>query len=433
METVCENLCVSQRPFFAILAYCLLAPWIGGSTALAQGLPQEVYVWQRARTDSVRRAVVEHGAAFARVIVLNAEVTWRQGQPQLAKLAVEYGALAQAHRPIGLALRIGPYPGPFGATNLSTVYLADVAREIVAEARAAQINPSELQLDFDCASSKLDSYRSWVERIRARVAPVPVVITALPVWLEQPAFKALAQAADGYVLQVHSLERPTTFDAPFTLCDPAAARRAVAKASALGVPFRVALPTYGYLVAFGGGGRFLGLSAEGPARSWPADARLKEVRAEPLEMARLAREWSSNPPAGLAGIIWYRLPVEGDTLNWRWPTLNAILQARSPRKSVRGDSHRVEAGLVEISLVNDGELDISSRLAVQTRWRDGRLLAGDGLHGFVLAERRAASARFETGVGPYRLPAGERQVIGWLRLSQEDEVQGEIKEVERER
>jgi hypothetical protein len=236
--------------------------------------------------------------------------------------------------------------------------------------------------------------------------------------------------AHDYVLQVHSLERPRSFDEAFTLCDPAAAKRAVAKAAELGVSFRVALPTYGYLMAFDGQGRFLGLSAEGPAKSWPADARLKEVRADPLQIAKLVQEWCSNPPAALKAILWYRLPVPGDTLNWRWPTLAAILQVRTPRKSVRVSSHRVEPGLVEISLVNDGELDISSRLAVQTRWRGARLVAGDGLHGFELADRSVSSARFETGVRPYRLPTDEQQVIGWLRLGEDCEVQVELEELD---
>ncbi len=391
-------------------------------------LSQEVYVWQRAWNEPVRRAVVERGEAFARIVVLNAEVTWHEGKPELAKVQVDYAALAQTHRPIGLALRIGPYSGVFGSTDPAATYLADLAEKLILEARAAGVAPGELQLDFDCAASKLEGYRKWVEWIREKVAPVPVVITALPSWLDQPAFKPLVQAADGYVLQVHSLERPTRFDAFFTLCDPSAARRAVAKAARIGSPFRVALPTYGYSVAFDGHGRFLGISAEGPAKRWPADARLKEVRTDPQQMAQLRQEWASHPPAGLKGILWYRLPVPGDTLNWRWPTLAAILEARTPRKSVRVASRRVESGLVEISLVNDGELDISSRLAVQTRWRGARLVAGDGLHGFEMADRSVDSARFETGARLYRLPAGERQVIGWLRLSEDREVRVEMEE-----
>ncbi len=412
----------------AILRFLWFALLTTDLSLAAAGLPSEVYIWQRAWTETVRRAILEHSESFAELVALKGEVTWHDGEPRLAEVSLDYHALSETKRPIGLALRIGPYRGPFSRTNASTAYLADLAQKIVSEAQAANVTPSELQLDFDSAASQLAGYRAWVEVIRTRIAPVPLAITALPSWLEQAAFRPLVEAADGYVLQVHSLERPTSFNAPFTLCDPVAARRAVAKAAQFGIPFRVALPTYGYLLAFDGKGRFIGISAEGSAKIWPADARLKEVRAEPVQIAQLVREWGSTPPSGMKGILWYRLPVEGDTLNWRWPTFSAILQARIPRKSVRVESHRVEPGLVEISLVNDGELDISSRLAVQTRWRVGRLIAGDGLHGFDLADRGVSSARFETAPRPYHLPAGEQQVIGWLRLSEDREVQGELEE-----
>jgi hypothetical protein len=397
------------------------------ASASAAGLPHEVYVWQRTWTEPVKRAVIEHGAAFSTVVVLKAEVTWNAGKPHLAQVQVDYQALARTKRPVGLALRVGPYSGSFARTNACILYLSDLAEKLVAEAKGAGIVTTELQIDFDCASSRLEGYRAWVETIRERIAPVPLVITALPAWLDEAAFKPLVQAADGYVLQVHSLERPTSLDATFTLCDPEAARRAVIRAAEIGAPFRVALPTYGYVVAFDNKGRFLGVSAEGPAKGWPAGTRSREVRADPSEMARLVRDWSSNSPAGLKGVLWYRLPVDGDILNWRWRTLSAIVAARVPSKSVRVESHRVEPGLVEISLVNDGDLDISSRIAAQTRWRDARLVAGDGLRGFELADRRASSARFEAG-GPYRLPAGDKHVIGWLRLSEDREVQVEMEE-----
>jgi hypothetical protein len=94
------------------------------------------------------------------------------------------------------------------------------------------------------------------------------------------------------------------------------------------------------------------------------------------------------------------------------------------------ESHRVEPGLIEISLVNDGELDLSSRLAIKTRWSGARFTAGDGLRGFALAEQEVSSARFETGVRPHRLPAGEKYVIGWLRLTEDREVQVELEELD---
>jgi hypothetical protein len=328
---------------------------------------------------------------------------------------------------VGLALRIGPYAGPFSDRDKAAAAITALARSLVAEAAAEGIQPAELQIDFDCASSRLEGYARWIRSLRPALAPVPLTITALPVWLDEPAFRPLVAATDGFVLQVHSLERPKSFAAAFTSCNPGAARAAVAKAATFGVPFRVALPTYGYLMAFAANGQFVGLSAEGPAKNWPADARLREVRSDPIVMAELVQEWIAQHPAGLRGFLWYRLPVAVDNLNWRWPTLSAIIAPRSPRESVRAESRRVEVGLVEVNLVNDGDLDISSRLALEIHWQDARLVAGDGLQGFRMAEVDASAARLMNDSQPTRLYAGESRTIGWLRFNRNVVVQLELK------
>ena len=389
-------------------------------------LTHEAYVWQRAWTEPVREAVAQHASRFAGLTVLSAEVSWRDRQPQVIRVPLDYSVLTNAPRPVGLAFRIGPCPASVATNSSTRAFLADVAASLIAEAKSHHLAPRELQIDFDCAESKLDGYRAWVEAFRRKVDPVPVSLTALPSWLDRPAFKKLAAAADGYVLQVHSLQRPRTVDAPFTLCDPAAARRAVERAARIGLPFRVALPTYGYLIAFDAGGRFAGLSAEGPGKTWPAGVQLREVRANPLELAQLVRFWSTNRPAAMGGVIWYRLPVTEDILNWRWPTLDAIVAERFPRESFRVESRRVEPGLVGISLVNDGELDISSRLTIRVRWLNARLVAGDGLRDFELVDGGPSTVNFLTRIKPCRLPAGEKQAIGWLRLSEDREVQVEM-------
>ena len=53
-----------------------------------------------------------------------------------------------------------------------------IAASLVAEARTNHLNLSELQIDFDCAESKLDGYRVWLTAIQRRVAPLPVTITS---------------------------------------------------------------------------------------------------------------------------------------------------------------------------------------------------------------------------------------------------------------
>ena len=136
-----------------------------------------------------------------------------------------------------------------------------------------------MHLDFDAATRQLDGYRRWLEALREAIAPTPLVLTALPTWLNSPAFVRLAQTADGYVLQVHSWAAPKTPDQPFTLCDPEQAKRAITKAARLNQPFQVALPTYGYRAWFDGQSRLLGLSAEGPRLAAAGNTQVREVRA----------------------------------------------------------------------------------------------------------------------------------------------------------
>ena len=121
----------------------------------------------------------------------------------------------------------------------------------------------------------------------------------------------------------------------------------------------------------------------------------------------------------MRGVIWYRLPTIVDNFNWRWPTLGAIVASRVPREVLRVHTRSVESGLVEISLANEGELDISSRLAVEVRWSNARLVAGDALRDFELADRSASAARIQTRSQPSRIRAGETLVLGWLRFDQD--------------
>ncbi|HEY1790573.1 MAG TPA: DUF3142 domain-containing protein [Verrucomicrobiae bacterium] len=390
-------------------------------------MSQDIYLWQRDWNQAVRDAIIEHGSNFERIVTLNAEVTWQAKRPEIVEVPVDYALLKQSGIHVGLALRVGPYPGPFLETDKTTAFLIRLAVSLVHQARANGCGPSELQIDFDCAQSKLDGYRVWVVAIRRAIAPVPVIVTALPSWLNEPSFPKLIASADGYVLQVHSLEAPKSASAPFTLCDPAEAQRAVKRAGQWSVPFRVALPTYGYLIAFNRNGKFTGLSADGPRKDWPPDYQLREVRTDPVAMAELVRFWATNHPASMRGIIWYRLPVADDVLNLRWPTLTAMMAGRVPREHVHAAARRIERGLVEISLVNDGELDLSSRLAVEVTWTNARLVAGDGIGGFNLGDAGPATARFQVDDKPFRLPAGEKRIIGWLRLSEDREVKVEIK------
>ncbi|MCU0585087.1 MAG: DUF3142 domain-containing protein [Desulfobacterales bacterium] len=408
------------------LVPCLmLLPGVGTAREPAS-LRQDAYVWQRAWTDSVTNAVVSLGGHFGELIALQAEVSFKEGSPRCARVDLDYDSLRATGKPVGLALRIGTYAGPFNAGDPCTDWLATLAQSLVADAVAHRLDPAELQLDFDCAESRLGGYATWLTAIQEAVHPLPVSITALPSWLKQPLFRELAAAADGYVLQVHSFERPRSRKAELTLCDPQEARRAVTAAAALGRPFRVALPTYGYRAAFDSEDRFLGISAEGPARFWPGAAQCVEVRADPEELSELVREWSETGPGELLGVVWYRLPVADDMLNWAWPTLECVMTGKAPVARVCAQIRRAESGLVEIDLANEGKADSTIPWTVTVCWQGSRKLAADGLHGYDWVEPAADALHFQPGRPGERLRAGERRTIGWIRFAGTPEVKAEL-------
>lgn len=401
---------------------CAEVGHVCGDESIRASVPNEAYVWQRGWTPSVSAAIVRSTPHLAGFVVLGAEVSFQQNHPKVARSEINYSTLRDTKLPVGIALRVGPCNGPFGSDAQPTSILTGLAAALVTEAKAANVPLKELQLDFDCAESKLDGYRVWVEAIRRRIAPVPLTITALPCWLGRSEFASLAAASDGYVLQVHSLERPAGPATPMTLCDPSNAMRVVQRAESFGIPFRVALPTYGYVAGFDQTGKLLGLSAEGPLLTWPASTKLREVRAQPTEMARLVQTWTKEHPAHLRGILWYRLPTDGDRLNWSWPTLASVMKGKIPHPRVRSEIRRPERRLHEIVLINDGDADMFGCEAVLD-CGDNRVMAADAQNGFELIHESATRVRLQTTpASQRRLAPGERLVIGWLRTEKDKEI-----------
>jgi len=413
----------------AILAgmFYVWSSWAATGASVSGPMGHEVYVWQRRwdgkLSNSIERAAGEVGG-FS---VLAAEVSLQGREVSVVRVGIDYEMLKRSDRPIGLCLRIGPYSGTFERDGEAAEFVGGLAGQLIADARAAGLELAELQIDYDCAESKLKGYRRLLEAVRARAGGVAVTITTLPCWLKHREFGRLARATDGFVLQVHSLERPAGVESPMTLCDVGAARRWVEQAGRVGVAFRVALPTYGYVVAFDKSGEFVGLCAEGALPAWDENVTLDVVQTDAGDMASLVQEWVKSRPGHMEGVIWYRLPVETDVLNWDWVTLSTIMDGRVPRRSLRTEVAYPEACLAEVVLVNDGEMGVSVPSGIELEYEAAKVMAGDGLQGFALgggvwrnrldyAER--ASMR--------QIRVGERWTVGWLRFSEETEVKAYV-------
>ena len=384
---------------------------------------QAVYVWQREWNDAVVQAVETAAPCCSGFIVLATEIGWDNGVPRTIRPQVRYDSLVRTGRPIGLGVRIGSLPEVPGGNATVAGYVAEQLSGMLAEARRAGVAPAEVQLDFDCAESKLEGYTELLHGLRAATGKIPLTITALPCWLKHSQFKTLALASDGYVLQVHSTARPKP-DAPTAAtCDPVLAVEWTKQASRIGRPFRVALPTYGYMAGFDRRGKLIGISAEGPAVEWDGNTTCVAVRTDASAMAGLIDGWEKDKPRAMSGVIWYRLPVETDKMNWKWVTLKSVMQGKLAAAGLKLEAVHSAPGLVDVELVNNSEVDMGPPAAVNIVWHDAQLVASDGLRGYELGENTENAGSL---VRPRKamsiIPPGGRWKVGWFRFADDAEV-----------
>ena len=409
----------------AALAFALLLAACGGK---ASGpLPQEAYVWQRDWTPAVRQSVRLASQDFSGLIVLAAEVDPRSQPPQVTRVPLDAAALKGYGKAVGAAIRIHTFPGLFADNPKLVEFLQGLVRSIKAEAQAKGISLSEIQIDYDCPESKVEDYPFLLSALRQAAKPVRLTLTALPTWLFwRHEFRTLIEAADGYVLQVHSLKPPEfAGDGDILLTEPQAARGVVKKAASYGRPFRVALPTYSYQAAYDARGHLIGLIAEGPLVSFAPGTTVRNARSDPAAMAGLVRDWTRERPKELTGILWYRLPVEGDRRNWTWPTLRAAMAGRVPRSEVRAAVRKPEPGLVEVDITNPSEADAPWPSPVRIRWQGEAPIAMDSLTVYRIVSRsRSEITLVRSGAGFLR--PGARLPIVWLRFANPTEVQVEL-------
>ena len=276
-------------------------------------LTTEAYVWQSPARSEVREAMTRASGHVATLHIRAAELRWTGERFDIDRVLTKLPSPG-----CGLVVRIGASASRLEWTPAQTAEVAAVFHELAALA------PKEIQCDFDCPQKRLGRYRILLDALQSAAGGIPVLPTALPSWLDEPDFGKLVAGRGGYVLQVHSLQLPQRAGQPVVVFDPAAARLAATKASAMKVPFRIAMATYGCEVRFGMDGKIIDVVSE-DAVAGPATARAFAL-ADPLESARLVQEWKRDPPAGLSGIVWYRLPITGDRRNWPWQTFERVIR-----------------------------------------------------------------------------------------------------------
>lgn len=363
--------------------------------AIAHG----AYVWQRAADDVVDEAVREAPGGLGTIVTLAAELEVDAKGARLARAPLRTETHRARGKGVGLAVRVHQLPGDRMLEGVAPVELLDVVQDTVRRAREARLEPTELQLDFDCPTGHLAAYASWLPSLRREAGEIPLTVTALPTWLGSSAGEALLRDVPGFVLQVHGLEVRGRGDA--RIFDRAAARSATVRAGALGVPFRVSLPTYAYGLRYAGA-RLVDVTSEDGDDEADVDVPL-----DAGEVAAFVRWAERRRPSSLGGLLWFRLPVAGDRRAFSREALSQVMRGESPGTRVRAEVVR-EGDVATIEIVNDGVL-AAHDVVTGIRW-EGALDAADGLAGPLVDDGPSASTVRVAWLAP-----GARRRVAWLR------------------
>lgn len=360
-------------------------------------LPQDAYVWQRLWSPAVVAALQSSYDLVAQWRVLTAET---DGHGTLEPVAIDWNALAATRRPVIAVVRID---GSLVHWN-ETALLGQI-RGLAAGWRKRAARLAGIEIDFDCATSRLGTYAGFLKRVRM-IANIParLSITALPAWMASPGLDDVLATADEAVLQVHAVSAPQE-----GLFDPDQARGWIDTFDArVTKPFRVALPDYGARVVWGEDGRLLAIESEMPRLA--GGARTVSLMAYPEQVARLLQSLRRAPPEHLAGIVWFRLPTEQDALTWSPQTWRAVVTAQQLRTTLAVTAvASTTPGMTNIVLVNRGAID--AELPRVVGLPSGCRLA-DGVSGYTLGDADSL-LRLQTAL----LRARHSRTIGWMRCS----------------
>ena len=325
-----------------LAAVCLVVA--ACAPASAPPLEHAAYVWQRQWTPAVAAAVTDRTADFSGLRVL----ALQQTAATRVETAPDLAALSTRGVPVRVVLRMeGSRP------RADAAELGAAMAEIVQRWRVAGVRVDGVEVDHDCASAGLAQYAAWLPRFRAALpADLLLSITALPSWLDTPAeLTQLRAAADESVLQVHALDatRRALFDSADAL------RWARAWQAQAPQPFRIALPAYSLRVRLATDGRPVAVDAEGRLDASGANAR--ERHADPADVAGFVRRLQNQALPGLRGLLWFRLPVEGDRRSWAPATLAAVMRGDAPRSQIAMQYIDRGGGLYDLALRNPADTD----------------------------------------------------------------------------
>ncbi|PYC26691.1 DUF3142 domain-containing protein [Pseudomonas jessenii] len=367
----------------------------------APPLDQQFYIWQRQWTPAHEAALHDSRQDFSTLRVLALQAFPNAGW---SRARIDAQLLKADGRPLIAVIRLDGQLKSLDQDQVTAQIL-----QVLADWQTQGLTLNGVEIDHDAGNARLPAYAEFLKHLRSALPKnLPLSITALPAWLGSAQLPELLQTVDSSVLQVHAVSDPRR-----GLFDPDQALKwAKAWAGITDKPFYLALPAYGVALLPDDGGAPV---VESEVQLERAGQR-RELLADPLQLSQLGQALRADPPAHLAGLIWFRLPLANDRRAWSLTTLRAV--ARGDQLSSQlGVTLSEHDGLYDIRLDNPGNLDSAwpARITLKAQSCEG----ADALAGYSL--QQSPDLLTFTRLRDGRLPAGGQRAIGWARCANIDQ------------
>ena len=263
---------------------------------------------------------------------------------------------------------------------LETPLLDGIRREREA-AEHTGVKVAGVQLDFDCPTRQLPKYADLLRDVRKAVASesCALSITALPTWYGSRLVDAPLAQVDFAVPQYYEPELPKSLDKFATVSRLSLVEHGLRAAGRQGAPFYAGLPVYGHSLLYDAQGQLAGTyhrmgaldafrhPAFRLARAFGADANGAPATPEtaigetlydfvavapaksgrgvgfhlvydlptPTLLARHLALVRAQRPRNCRGVILFRYPEARETATLPLPTLQAVLQGKTPHPQLK--------------------------------------------------------------------------------------------------
>ncbi|MFT6792960.1 MAG: hypothetical protein ACJAR1_000948 [Rubritalea sp.] len=371
-------------------------------------ISQEVYVWQRIWTDEVKSAVMTHAPEFDHTVFLAAEISYLGGEWTCQPFPHPLQHAREHPGEYGLAFRIHANSAKSRWSESASEQISQFLTTYAGDAKS-------IQIDYDCPSKKLADYTKLLIHLKNQFPDKTIEITCLPDWLNYPEFAALLQQTGlaRYIMQVHGVSGHGKGRA---LCNPDHAHKTALACAELGKPFLIALPTYRHAINYGQDGTVLSIASEGHYQQTSYEV----ASADPFQLSLLIQRWQEQRPMLMQGIIWYRLPVSTDRMNWTWDTFQKVRHGEYLTLAELDLAIiTTKDGLQQLMMTNNSKQRLDWPLSIRLDWQ-----------GFCIASHLTdhfSTEQFERSKGitiqwkktsPYPIAPGETVHLGSFRFNE---------------